>query len=93
MHENYGGPALLGEVLVADGAVGPIGIDEALRAQAVTGERIGETLVRLGLICRPQLDRAVARQAGVELAARTGFGTGLRAAIERRHEMRRVFFG
>jgi hypothetical protein len=93
MDEQNGNQALLGEFLVADGAVGAIGIDEALRAQARTGERIGETLVGLGLICRSQLDRAVARQAGFELATRTGFGTGLRAAIERRHEHRRAIFG
>jgi hypothetical protein len=34
----------------------------------------------------------LAHQAGVELRERTGFGTGLRLEIERRHEIRRAPF-
>jgi hypothetical protein len=43
------------------------------------------------VICRPELDRAIAGQSGVDLAEEAGFGSGLRAAIERRHRLRRDF--
>jgi hypothetical protein len=83
---------LLGAVLVADRAVDEADVYCALREQIETREPIGEILVGLGRICRPQLDRALARQAGLELGERTGFGTGLRLEIERRHEIRRALF-
>jgi len=91
MHDTCGERPLLGSVLVAQGAVDGSILDQALRAQAQTGERLGEFLVRLGLICKPELDRAVAQQAGAELEEESGFGSGLRAAIERRHGWRRDF--
>lgn len=91
MHETCGDRPLLGTVLVAQGAVESGTLDGALTAQAETGERLGEFLLRLGLICRPELDRAVAQQARTELDEETGFGSGLRAAIERRHRYRRDF--
>ena len=87
--DTCGDRPLLGSVLVAQGAVEGGILDQALRAQAQTGERLGEFLLRLGLICRPELDRAVAQQAGASLEEESGFGTGLRAAIERRHGYRR----
>jgi hypothetical protein len=83
---------LLGTVLVTEHAVAESDVYQALRRQIETREPIGEILLGLGLICRPQLDRALAHQAGVELDERTGFGTGLRDAIERRHEIRRAPF-
>ena len=89
MHDTCGDRPLLGAVLVAQGAVDGGALDGALKAQKQTGERLGEFLVRLGLICRPELDRAVAQQAGAELPEETGFGSGLRGAIERRHGWRR----
>ena len=91
MHDTCGDRPLLGAVLVAQGAVEGGVLDGALRAQAHTGERLGEFLVRLGLICRPELDRAVAQQRGAQIEEETGFGTGLRAAIESRHGWRRDF--
>jgi len=91
MHDTCGDRPLLGAVLVAQGAVDGGCLDQALKAQNQTGERLGEFLLRLGLICRPELDRAVAQQAGTELQEETGFGSGLRAAIERRHGWRRDF--
>jgi hypothetical protein len=91
MHDHCGDRPLLGAVLVAQGAVDGGALDQALRAQAQTGERLGEFLVRLGLICRPELDRAMAEQGGSQLEEESGFGTGLRAAIERRHSWRRDF--
>ena len=92
MNDAVTGRPLLGAVLVADRAVDKTDVYQALREQIETREPIGEILVGLGLICRPQLHRALARQAGVELRERTGFGTGLRSEIERRHEIRRAFF-
>ena len=91
MHDNCGDRPLLGVVLVEQGAVDRSRVDEALTVQAETGERLGETLLELGFICRPELDRAVALQSGTELDKEAGFGTGLRAAIERRHRYRRDF--
>jgi hypothetical protein len=87
MHDTCGERPLLGAVLVAQGAVEGGALDQALRAQQQTGERLGEFLVRLGLICRPELDRAVAHQA--QLQEEMGFGSGLLAAIECRHRWRR----
>ena len=83
---------LLGTVLVEERAVDEADVYCALREQIETREPIGEILVGLGRICRPQLDRALAHQAGLELDERTGFGTGLRIEIERRHEIRRALF-
>jgi hypothetical protein len=91
MHETCGNRPLLGSVLVEQGIVEPDDVEEAVRAQATSGERLGELLVSLGLICRPELDRAIATQSGVELHEEAGFGSGLRAAIERRHRYRRQF--
>jgi hypothetical protein len=91
MHDNCGDRPLLGTVLIDQGAVDGSDVDDALRVQAETGKRLGEALVDLGLICRPELDRAVARQSGVDLDHEAGYGTGLRAAIERRHRYRRDF--
>jgi hypothetical protein len=91
MHENFGDRPLLGAVLVSQGAVHPRDVDEALTVQADTGQRLGEALLERRLISRPELYRAMARQAGSELDEGSGFGTGLRAAIERRHRYRRDF--
>ena len=91
MHDTCGDRPLLGAVLVAQGAVDGGCLDQALKAHKQTGERLGEFLLRLGVICRPELDRAVAQQAGTQLHEETGFGSGLRAAIERRHGWRRDF--
>jgi hypothetical protein len=91
MHDTCGDRPLLGAVLVAQGAVESGTLEGALTARADTGERLGEFLLRLGLICRPELDRAVAWQGGALLDEESGFGTGLRAALERRHRYRRDF--
>jgi len=91
MQDTCGDRPLLGTVLVAQGAVDGGILDQALKAREQTGERLGEFLLRLGLICKPELDRAVAQQAGTELQEEMGFGSGLRAAIERRHGYRRDF--
>jgi hypothetical protein len=91
MHENCGIRPLLGSVLVNQGVVERGELDEALLAQYETGKRLGELLVDRGVICRPELDRAIADQSGTELNEEVGFGSGLRAAIEHRHRVRRDF--
>jgi hypothetical protein len=91
MEETCGDRPLLGAVLVAQGAVAHADVELALDAQTETSQRVGELLVDLGLICRPELDRALAWQSGVIVDEESGFGSGLRAAIERRHRYRRDF--
>ena len=91
MRNSSGDRPLLGSVLVEQGVIESGDVDEALLEQPASGQRLGELLLDLGLICRPELDRAIATQSGVDLAEETGFGSGLRAAIERRHRHRRDF--
>jgi hypothetical protein len=91
MHENCGDRPLLGSVLVTQGVVESGELDEALLDQAESGKQLGQILVDRGVICRPELDRAIAGQSGLDLDEEAGFGSGLRAAIERRHRWRRDF--
>lgn len=91
MHENCGDRPLLGSVLVTQGVVENGELDEALLDQAESGKQLGQILVDRGVICRPELDRAIAGQSGLDLDEEAGFGSGLRAAIERRHRSRRDF--
>jgi hypothetical protein len=91
MRNSGGDRPLLGSVLVTQGVVQSDDVDEAVRVQSTSGQMLGELLVELGLICRPELDRALARQSGVTIDEEVGFGSGLRAAIERRHRYRRQF--
>jgi hypothetical protein len=91
MQATWSDQPLLGSVLVEQGVLDGDDVEEAVRAQSESGERLGEVLVGLGLICRPELDRAIATQSGLELDQEAGFGSGLRAAIERRHRDRRGF--
>jgi hypothetical protein len=91
MHENCGDRPLLGTVLVTQGIVERDELNEALMDQTQNGKQLGEILVDRGAICRPELDRAIAGQSGLDLDEEAGFGLGLRAAIERRHRLRRDF--
>lgn len=88
MEHNCGDRRLLGKMLVELGLVRDGDVEVALRAQLETGEQLGEILVQRGLVCRPELVRTLAYQSGVELEEQRGFGTGLRAEIERRHGWR-----
>jgi hypothetical protein len=88
MEHNCGDRRLLGKMLVELGVLNDDDVEVALRAQLETGEQLGEILVQLGLLCRPELVRTLAYQSGVELEEQRGFGTGLRAEIERRHGWR-----
>ena len=76
----------LGRLLVEKGLLSGEQLERALDEQAVTGRRLGEILVELGFVTRAHLSLALAEQYGFELTADTGFGTGLRAQLERRQE-------
>jgi hypothetical protein len=89
MRENCGERRLLGRVLLEQGAVRDNDLVIALEAQNENGELLGEILVELKLVSRPDLQRAVAGQSGVEVEEERGYGSGLRAEIQRRHRGRR----
>ena len=76
----------LGRVLVEQGLLTDDELERALAQQQTTGRRLGETIVELGFVSSPDLASALATQYGIELTMETGFGTGLRAEIQRRHE-------
>ena len=80
---------LLGSMLVQAGEVTGEEVEKALEAQEESGTPLGEILVGWNAVSRPALTRALAEQHGVELHMERGFGTGLRAEIERRHRLRR----
>ena len=75
----------IGALLVAHGIVQSQEIELALADQQRSGRRLGEILVEQDLVSRPLLARVLAEQVGVALEAERGFGSGLRALIERRH--------
>jgi hypothetical protein len=75
---------LLGSLVCECGAVRGEELLEALAHQKQSGGLLGEILLDWGYVSRPFLTRLLAEQRGVCLEQETGFGTGLRAAIERR---------
>lgn len=79
----------IGALLVREGSVTASEIRSALRAQERTGRRLGDVLVARGVVSRPELARVLARQQGVQLVEEPGFGSGLRAALERAHQSKR----
>lgn len=76
----------LGRLLVAKGLLSEDELEHALADQVATGRRLGEILVERGCVSQPALSLALAEQYGIDLTAETGFGTGLRAQIERRQD-------
>jgi hypothetical protein len=76
----------LGRLLVEQGLLTEDELEHALEEQASTGRRLGETLVELGFVSHAALSHALTEQYGIEPKAETGFGTGLRAGIERRND-------
>jgi hypothetical protein len=73
-------------MLVEQGALSETDMTQALAVQEEGGKRLGEILLERDVISRPLLARALAEQSGVQLVEEPGFGSGLRALIERRHE-------
>ncbi len=76
----------MGQLLVDEGLLTPEQLEEALDNQATTGRRLGEIAVEFGFVSHMALSRVLSAQYGVELKSETGFGTGLRAELERRHD-------
>jgi hypothetical protein len=76
----------LGRVLVEQGLLNEDELEQTLEEQASTGRRLGETLVELGFVSHGALSLALTQQYGIEPTSETGFGTGLRAGIERRND-------
>jgi hypothetical protein len=74
----------LGRLLVEQGLLGEAELEHALTEQESTGRRLGETLIELGFVSHAALSQALAEQYGFEPKTETGFGTGLRAELERR---------
>jgi general secretion pathway protein E len=56
----------IGELLIEQGAIGPDALAEALKAQALEDERVGQTLVRLRHCEEWHVTQALARQFGME---------------------------
>jgi hypothetical protein len=79
----------LGRLLVERGLLTDDELELALVKQEQTGKRLGETIVECGFVSGPELSNALASQYGIELATESGFGTGLRSQIQRRHESER----
>jgi hypothetical protein len=75
----------LGELLVEKGLVSSEELSHALEEQEKTGRLLGAILVEKGYVSGPALAVALAEQYGVELKTERGFGTGLWAAIDKRH--------
>lgn len=57
---------LLGELLVEQGVISPLELDEALQRQRLTGDLLGRVLVRMGLCQEQDVVEALAVQAGME---------------------------
>jgi hypothetical protein len=83
----------LGVLLIEHGVLDEPDVERALADQARSGRRLGEILVESDLVSRPFLARVLAQQGGVALEADTGFGSGLRSLIERRHLERAGLLG
>jgi hypothetical protein len=84
------GGARLGELLVSEGIFSPDELEDVLATQRETrpGKPLGEMLLASGVVSPPQLVRLLAQQCQVQLEEDTGFGSGLRRAIEQRHAER-----
>jgi hypothetical protein len=75
----------LGELLVERGLLTTEELDDALREQEVTGERLGAILVARKAVPSVVLTTLLAEQVGVELETQGGFGSGLFSKIAERH--------
>jgi hypothetical protein len=80
----------LGRLLVENGVISEVELEQALSVQAASGKRLGEVLVERGVISGPALTVALAEQWGIEVNAEGGFGSGLWQEIDRRHRLRRT---
>ncbi len=76
---------LLGELFVEKGLITPEELQDALVEQKSSGERIGQILVKRGLVSGPVLTTVLGEQLGVKMEKQEGFGSGLWSEIKRRH--------
>jgi len=72
-------------LLVEHGVLTEGALERALAYQEDAGGRLGDILIEQGLVSRPLLAKALAKQSGAVLDEERGFGSGLRARVERRH--------
>src|SRR5436309_2554675 len=86
------GGARLGELLLAHELVTEDELAAALAEQQTSRPRkqLGEILLAGGFVSAPTLVRVLAAQCQLELEEEKGFGTGLRRAIELRHQEERM---
>jgi hypothetical protein len=77
--------AALGRLLIDHGVLTEGALERALAYQGHAGGRLGEILIEQGSVSRPLLAKALAKQFGTVLDEERGFGSGLRALVERRH--------
>lgn len=63
----------LGRMLVAERVISQTELDEALRKQAASNERLGEILIKAGVLAPPRLVAALSRQRHLMSAAIAGF--------------------
>jgi hypothetical protein len=84
--------ARLGELLLAEGLLTETELAEALAEQKKSRPKrqLGEILLQRELVSAPVLVRLLATQCQLDLEEETGFGCGLRRAIELRHQMQRA---
>jgi len=73
----------LGSLLMEAGLVSERDLGEALAEQERSGGRLGEVLVGRGLVSAAAIANALAEQHGSFLKTEHGFGTGLRALMDR----------
>lgn len=79
----------LGELLVKQGLLTDDELDAALRYQEAHHFPLGEIVVGKGYVSRPALARVLASQRERDLEFEGGFGSGLYALLDQRHELRR----
>jgi len=79
----------IGEVLVSQGLLTDEELESALTHQESNSVPLGEIVVGRGWVSRPALLRALAAQRDRELEFERGFGSGLFALLDQRHELRR----
>ena len=79
----------LGVLLVENGVISEAELETALADQAASGKPLGEILIAHGFSSRPAIQDALAEQCGVMFEPESGFGTGLRGLLARRHRQRK----
>src|SRR5436309_3927152 len=77
---------LLGLLLIEMGVISEEQLEQALKVQEESGDRLGDILIACGYTSRLAIQDALAQQSGLWLKPEEGYGTGLRAQLIRREE-------